>query len=206
MKYKKKKYFIFFMSIFSFVLFFLLYSVFSVFAQIDLNSYERFYLEKIKKDPDNIDLNYDLGLIYLRQGKKTKALDQFHKVAFINPKDTDALLQLGQLLRNQGRLKIAEELLERCVKEKPEKYNAWYQLGLVKSDLLKINDSILCMEKCLQYTPREQNKKIAQIYYYMGILYLNIRNKEKAIFMFDQLKSIDSELSKDLHKLIQMWN
>ncbi len=71
---------------------------------------------------------------------------------------------------------------------------------------MKIDESIQCMEECLKLIPQNQNKLIERTYFYIGILYLNIRNKEKALIVFNQLNSINSEFAKDLNKLIQMWN
>ena len=71
---------------------------------------------------------------------------------------------------------------------------------------MKIDESIQCMEKCLKNIPKKQNKLIERTYFYIGVLYLNKRNKEKAILVFNQLNSLNSEFANELNKLIQMWN
>ncbi len=55
-----------------------------------LDEAEKALLEAIKIDPSNADYYVNLGLVYLRAGKKKKARDQFEKALKLNPNNTKA--------------------------------------------------------------------------------------------------------------------
>lgn len=84
-------------------------------------------IELLKKEPDDVFLNYALGLEYVAELGLVEAESQFRKTLEINPDHIPSYYQLGKLFESQ--LKNAEAL-------------QYFRLGLDKAKQQKNNKAI----------------------------------------------------------------
>lgn len=98
--------------------FLILYSNINLYAQkdLDLQSFENNLLFSLQKDPNNPDLNFDLGLLNKNMGNLESAYDYFQKVLTITENDSEALFWSGYILRQQNKLGLAASKLENCLR------------------------------------------------------------------------------------------
>lgn len=89
-----------------------------------------YYERALKLDPGNIDVNTQMGLMYLKKNKLQEAEQHLRKAKerltadYTSPKDGEALYYLGLTLKRQGELEEAYDLLYKAT------WNyAWYAPG-----------------------------------------------------------------------------
>jgi len=80
---------------------------------------------------------YNLGLLYLHDGRAEKSITLFREALEYNPRFLEARLKLAMAYSAQGHLADAQSLLEEVLRSNPANAEAHYRLGLVLSKLGK---------------------------------------------------------------------
>jgi TolA-binding protein len=80
--------------------------------------------------PKNPDVNYLIGVLYMRRGKSAEARDYLQKAVDAAPNHASALLALGQAELQQRDYAKAAESLERGVTLQPTAWRAHYMAGV----------------------------------------------------------------------------
>jgi len=80
--------------------------------------------------PKNADVNYLVGVLYMRRGKSAEARDYLQKAVDAAPNHASALLALGQAEIQQRDYAKAAESLERGVQLQPTAWRAHYLAGV----------------------------------------------------------------------------
>jgi len=95
-----------------------------------LNEAEQHLKKAQELAPKNADVNYLIGVLYMRQGKSAEARDYLQKAVDAAPNHASALLALGQAEIQQRDYAKAAESLERGVELQPTAWRAHYLAGV----------------------------------------------------------------------------
>ncbi|MEZ5014571.1 MAG: tetratricopeptide repeat protein [Chitinophagales bacterium] len=90
-------------------------------------------IEYLRHDPDNIDINMNLGMDYflLPEPKYTLALESFNKVLKQDLHNADAYFYKGLVFRETGDTTSAISSFQTTIETDPDYYDAYMQLGLI---------------------------------------------------------------------------
>jgi len=96
------------------------------------NSAERCFKEGLRLEPNNLELNFNLGVLYLmRKDKWQDAEEKLKKVLTINPSHRKALLLLSQLYLRTKKIENAKSTLRKGIEYYPKTAEFYEELGAV---------------------------------------------------------------------------
>ncbi len=132
----------------------------------------------VKLKPDNLDSHYALAGIYDQRGNFEMAEEEYKKILDIDPRSPSANKDIGMLYSKNGMYKKGLEELE-------------IRLRLLREE--EINISIPKFEGAdISFHFKEFTKLRSEIYNGMGNIYYMLRNLEKALEMYLNVKKINS--------------
>jgi tetratricopeptide (TPR) repeat protein len=114
-----------------------------------------YYLEGLRRSPDDIRCNNAMGLLLLRRGQFAKAEPYFRKaVATLtrrnpNPYDGEPYYNLGWSLKLQGRLKEAYDAFYKAAWNDAWQHSAYLSLGRIAATEQRWKDALGLVEKSL---------------------------------------------------------
>lgn len=91
---------------------------------------ERYFLEAMRMNPADGDLQFNLGFIYERQGKHEDAIRTFREAVRLKPKIDRAWYGMGLAYAALGQHDEAANALEEASKLQPMTADIWYALGM----------------------------------------------------------------------------
>ncbi len=128
--------------------------------------------EVFDRDPKNIEVRKLLGAIYQRYATNRrreidpklieKSIEQFEKVAELEPGDVDNHLALGSLYRSVGEPKKAEQSLKRALEIQPRHTDAQVNLAYLQLESGNTEDAIDALESIVA-NPSAQNRHISAL-------------------------------------------
>ncbi|MBF0399062.1 MAG: tetratricopeptide repeat protein, partial [Desulfobacterales bacterium] len=152
---------------------------------IDTESYneaEKILKEGLKFDPNHIDINFQLGVIYDKAGKKEKCIEQMKKVIQLDPKNPDALNYLGYTYADLGEnLYEAEKLIKAALQYKPDDAYITDSLGWVYFKQGNMKAALKNLEKAVSLAPDDPT-----LLEHLGDVYFKMGNKDKALKLYNQ--------------------
>jgi Flp pilus assembly protein TadD len=89
------------------------------------------YNRALYQEPDNSDLHYNLGLLYLRLADFDFAEEEFQFVIDANPDDWEAILLIAEAFRGNERWEDAEYYYRQVVEIVPDHSSAMRNLAVV---------------------------------------------------------------------------
>ena len=89
------------------------------------------YTKAIRSDPDNPDLHFNLGVLYLQLGDFEMTEEEFQQVLKINPDDTQAAIGIGDAYQGMERWEDAEYYYSRALRSDPDNPTLLRNLGVV---------------------------------------------------------------------------
>lgn len=104
-------------------------------------------------DPDEPDLHYLSGSIFLRQGKTSKALSAFRRSTFLDPDHALSHFELGKLHQKAGRLQPAAKAFRRATLTDPSILNAHIALGTMSLRLGDLRQAVESYRAALSLNP-----------------------------------------------------
>lgn len=144
------------------------------------------YKQAIALDPDSVDANYNMGVVYGNKGMHDESIAAYNRVIAINPRHAQAHNNLGSTYEKKGMADKAHFEYEKAAAADPYLAPALYNLG--KS-----------------YLARGSHGQAAEYLYQAGILFNKSKNKEWAQKSYDLLKQTNSkEREKELSELIHV--
>ena len=99
----------------------------------DASTAENTYQQAIKLDPNNAVAHYDLGTVYDRQGRTSRAVEEYTTALVIEPAFTDALFNLA-VDTAASNPSSAEELYRKVLALQPRFAAAWLNVGFILVD------------------------------------------------------------------------
>jgi tetratricopeptide (TPR) repeat protein len=102
----------------------------------DMVNYKKIINELIKKDPNNPDLYYNLGVASSKNGEKKEALSYYTKAIELNPDYTEALINKAQLILD-GESAIVEEMNKLADSNNSADWDKYDELKIEKNNVYK---------------------------------------------------------------------
>ncbi len=87
------------------------------------------YEDALTSDPNNVDLKFNMGRLYIRKENWENALEMFSAVLEAKPNDAEASLAVGQCYLGLKKYPDAIRYLEKATQLAPNNPDAWWWLG-----------------------------------------------------------------------------
>jgi len=114
-----------------------------IYVEMDKTDQALSTLEEAKKlFPDDVYVNYRLGIIYTKKGELDKAVNAFRSVVEMGPQFVEAHLALASILNHLGRLDEAETYYKNVLKLDPSNRAAFQDLAQLLYDRKKYEDAV----------------------------------------------------------------
>ncbi len=140
--------------------------------------------------PHYADVQCQLGLALLKDGKVTASIDEFRQSIEINPRFLEAAFFLGMALFQEERYLEAEEAFEKAHCIRAEATDVLYHLALSKIHLGKNKEAEQILRKVLAYKPA-----FAQAQYVLGLLRFEDGDPEEGIALVKEALAINPHLT-----------
>ncbi len=111
------------------------------------------YEELLRRDPDNLDVAYQLGVIYGRTNHLQAASAMLERVVATRPNSIDVLNALANVAWLQCRWRDAEQLFRRALAIQPGTVALWANLGLCLHDAGKLDVATQALQRALEIDP-----------------------------------------------------
>jgi predicted Zn-dependent protease len=120
----------------------------------------------LKRQPDDPEAFFGLGLAQKRMGGLDRAIENFSKAASLAPKDGEILRELGSAYLLKGYLSEAQKSLEQARALSPFDAMTFFYLGRVYSEQKSVNEALQSFLRA-----KELNSNLPQIYYHLGMAF-----------------------------------
>jgi predicted Zn-dependent protease len=120
----------------------------------------------LKRQPDDPEAFFGLGLAQKRMGGLDRAIDSFSKAASLAPQDGEILRELGSTYLLKGYLPEAQKSLESARALSPFDAMTYFYLGRVYSEQKSVNEALQSFMRA-----KELNSNLPQIYYHLGMAF-----------------------------------
>jgi tetratricopeptide (TPR) repeat protein len=113
-----------------------------------------YFNEGLKQCPDHLELNFNLGLLYmLRTDKFNQAVDCFNKVLTINPKHKNSMILLSKLFIRLNEDQKAQNLLMKAINLYPDEAEFYISMSTLFMKNNNQSEAGKWLEKALQKDP-----------------------------------------------------
>ena len=112
------------------------------------------YQGLLKKNPENVNLNYLLGAVAVQQKEWLKAVGLIDKAIKVNP--DNPTFYYNRALANYGMQNLEEAILDYglAISKKPDYIEAYLNLGVAEQDMLQHEAAIKSYDKAIALNPR----------------------------------------------------
>jgi tetratricopeptide (TPR) repeat protein len=115
------------------------------------------HLEKARRLlPASVELECELGLLDLKQGRDQAAAAWFEKILQREPKHVASLSYLGAVRAQQGKLSEGIRLLEKALEIDPVHTDSWVNLGVALQQSRQPERARQCYERALKLKPEDR--------------------------------------------------
>jgi tetratricopeptide (TPR) repeat protein len=139
--------------------------------QADKQAFELSQAQKLaERFPTDLQIRYDLGVLYFQVGKIMEAIQEFQKAQSNPNRKVKAMSYLGQCYAKKNMNELAVRTMESALKEKPvwdeEKKELAYNLGMVHEKMGKREDAKRQLEEIFAVDSgyRDVSKKMDEYY------------------------------------------
>lgn len=130
----------------------------------------------VKKAPNSISANYNLGLAYEAEGLNDAALKYYENIIRINPNFAGAYNSIGVIYGKQGRLEDALKTIRIAVSLKPDFAKARTNLGVIYDRLGRFGEAVNELQTAVRIDP-----KFVTAHINLGVIYGKQRRFEEAL-------------------------
>ncbi|MBO6256514.1 tetratricopeptide repeat protein [bacterium] len=141
---------------------------------------ENFYLEVLKKDPNNINVLYNLGLVYYEKRDYKNEIKVLERAAQLSDSDYEIYFMLGLAYKNIFEFEKAERAYLRAIALEPENSKTYYNLAIVYLSLNQPEKAIENFKICIDKNPDDIEAK-----YFLGLAYFRCKEYKKGEKFFD---------------------
>ncbi|MGA2799016.1 MAG: tetratricopeptide repeat protein, partial [Thermoguttaceae bacterium] len=134
------------------------------------------YQETLKKNPQCLLVQYDLGISLVRADRFQEAVNSFRRVLEINPDFAEAHNNLGNALFQTGRSQEAIEHIRRALSLKPDSPAAHFNMGKILSSMGRIQESLEHLQEAIRLKPDYH-----EAHYWLGNVLLSKGRLREAI-------------------------
>lgn len=167
--------------------------IYKVFNQ---NKSKKMLLKLVTKYPECYIGHKMLAEIYVKEGGRRKAIDEYVKAIDINKKDYDSYYEIAFLLNELDKKDESIQMLNTLVNKKPDYYKASELLGSLFCEKEMFKEAINVYQNAMQYDPNNY-----EIYYNLGIAYTRLNDFQKAQEYYKMAAEINAELYLAMYNL-----
>lgn len=138
------------------------------------------YAAAVKLDPKSIDARMELGKAYANSGKIDQAMDEFASIIKIDSRNAQAHNYRGILYGNQEKWLEAAREHEAALKIEPDNLYTINRLGLMYRSMGRFQDARDTLQKAVEIDPEMDDPESRNTHYYLGIVYGDEAEYEKA--------------------------
>jgi len=169
-----------------------------------LNEAEQHLKKAQELEPKNADVNYLVGVLYMRRGNSAQAREYLQKAVDAAPNHASALLALGQAELQQRDYAKAADSLERGVKLQPTAWRAHYMAGLAS---YQMRDYEKALEEAQAAVASGQDKTGGSLLL-VGQSQAALHQRDAALATFNQIlkEQLDSSKTAAVKREIEKLN
>ncbi len=153
--------------------------------------------EKVKKDPKNSQVHFNLAKNYQTLKNEDKAVDSYQKAIAAKPDFAEANYELGKIYVAKKDYQTARPLMQKAAKVN---YTSAEYLVALGDTYRELNECGLAMPPYGNSVNFDD--KIPAAYYGMGLCYIELKNKLAAQSQLRPLEKLDKNLAKKLEDKI----
>jgi tetratricopeptide (TPR) repeat protein len=164
----------------------------------------RFWLDEVKKSPDDHIVRNNLGDTYNNRGQLEEAMEEFQKALALEPHHPEAHNNLGTVYGKKGLLDMAALEFKAALRARPYFAKAHYNLGLTYFKQNRLDEAIEEYKLTLKFKP-----DLVEARFNLGIAYKKKGLKKQAIKELEKylrLNPRDSKARKILEGLLVETN
>jgi predicted Zn-dependent protease len=120
----------------------------------------------LKRQPDDPEAFFGLGLAQKRMGALDRAIENFSKAASLSPEDGEISRELGAAYLLKANLPEAQKNLERARSLSPSDAMTYFYLGRVYSEQKLADEALQSFIRA-----RELNPRLPELYYHLGMAF-----------------------------------
>jgi tetratricopeptide (TPR) repeat protein len=150
-----------------------------------------FITRMVNDAPEYFGGHYDLGLIYINQGRFDEAEKELKYALKLQPLFGKASINLGSIYFKQKRFDDAEREFQKVLQIGPDyplSYLAYYNLGCLYFKQRRFEEAISAFQQVLKLKP-----DYADAYYNLGITYLTLKMTEEGILHLKKAVSLNPD-------------
>lgn len=125
------------------------------YSQENFKEAEKTFVEVLTLNPEHLDANNKLGLIYLKTERFSKAEAVYKQLITLEPRNPVYYSNLGLAFYNQNKLLDAKDAYDKSLILDPKKPNRLLSLGRVCQDLKYWKPAINAYSKALELNPKD---------------------------------------------------
>lgn len=155
-------------------------------ASRDFDLAVRLYKGLLKDDPENRDVLFALGDVYVKSGDDKNALVYYEKINKIDPNDAASLNATGGIYRRLGRYEDALRVLHASLSLGGKKADVNYNLGFTYRSMGDYDKAIECFESVIASDPGD-----TLAYNHLGVIYALRKEYQKAATAYKRGLQVD---------------
>ena len=155
-------------------------------ASRDFDLAVRLYKGLLKDDPENRDVLFALGDVYIKSGDDKNALVYYEKINKIDPNDATSLNATGGIYRRLGRYEDALRVLHASLSLGGKKADVNYNLGFTYRSMGDYDKAIECFESVIASDPGD-----TLAYNHLGVIYALRKEYQKAATAYKRGLQVD---------------
>jgi protein O-mannosyl-transferase len=161
-----------------------------------------YFTKAIEVDPKNHVAYNGIGEVYRDNVKDMdKAMSWYQKSLAVKTDERKACFGMGYCLNSKGRYSEALPYLKKAIEKEATYTAAYVELGYSYYQTSDNYQAELHLKKALELSPKNENAR-----YYLGLIYINQKNKSKAQQMVDELKALNSKNAAGLQEKVNKMN
>lgn len=146
------------------------------YAQDNFKEAEKTFVEVLTLNPEHLDANNKLGLIYLKTNRFSKAEAVFKQLITLEPRNPVYYSNLGLAFYNQNKLLDAKDAYDKSIMLDSKKANRLLSLGKVCQELKYWKPAINAYSKALELNPKN-----FELYFVITDLLIRVQAFEEAL-------------------------
>jgi tetratricopeptide (TPR) repeat protein len=168
---------------------------------------EKAYQQAVAGDPDDPGHRHGLAQALLSEDKYAEALEQFNKLAELEPGTSENFLRAAQLYRRLGQFEQAEASLARAKQLAPGSLEILYNEALLDEDQGRYDDAVKVLTDAIaaikSQTGGDGNPSaLAILYEQLGQAYKEQRNFPAALATFEEMGKLNPDAQKRARVLL----
>jgi Flp pilus assembly protein TadD len=146
------------------------------------------FKKAIEKNPDSVEIYYNLGLSYLRNGDIDEAILSFEKAIELKPDSVVVHLAQGECYFNKGEDEKAMNSFSRALEIQPNDPRTYYNIGIVYYKNDDPERASAYFEQAIAIDP-----KFSSAYYQAGLASIKKGDFKKAVKFFEDFLKIEPD-------------